>query len=101
MSLAKMIHLLGYGSGLAAADPGGADGPKTMRYSPYLADLVAKGLPLQWEGILSAATNTNEHSKLEIIAELCKQLATQTKQLVTNKNFFTVLGGDHSSAIGT
>lgn len=100
MSISKIIHLLGYGSGLAAADPGSADGPQVMRQSPYLAAMTEKGLQLKWEEMIKPANQTDQ-TKLAVISDLCLRLATQTNKLVANKKFFTVMGGDHSSAIGT
>lgn len=100
MSISKTIHLLGYASGLAGADPGSADGPLVMRSSPALAELGQKGLRLIWEDML-AAEQTTQQSKLAMIGDLCQKLAKKTQQLTTQKEFFTVMGGDHTSAIGT
>lgn len=99
MSISKTIHLLGYASGLAGADQGSADGPLVMRQSPYLADL-GKKINLKWIEMLQL-NQAESASKLAAVAEMCQRLAKQTQQLVTNKQFFTVLGGDHTSAIGT
>ncbi|MHB1948520.1 MAG: arginase [Gammaproteobacteria bacterium] len=100
MSISKTIHLLGYASGLAGADLGSADGPLVMHRSSSLAELSKKGLQLEWEDML-AADQTTSQSKLATIADLCQKLARHTHHLTTQKNFFTVIGGDHTSAIGT
>lgn len=99
MSISKTIHMLGYASGLAGADPGSADGPKVMRQSKDLAELGQKGIRLIWEDMLSA--DQTLQSKLAMVGDLCQRLAKKTHQFTTQKEFFTVMGGDHTSAIGT
>jgi arginase len=100
MSISKTIHLLGYASDLAGANPGSADGPLVMRKSPYFSELGQKGLRLLWDDMLTAEPTIHQ-SKLATIADLCQKLAKKTHQFTTQKEFFTVLGGDHASAIGT
>jgi len=55
-------------------------------------------VPLQWQAMLKPQANL---PKLAAISEECKKLATHVSELVAKNQFFTVLGGDHSCAIGT
>ncbi len=100
MSLTKKINLIGYASGIGAAEPGSGDGPIVLAESPYLSDLNSQGIKLQWEKMLTLP-KSNENSKLNLVTHLSTQLATTTCENAKNKQFFIVLGGDHSSAIGT
>ena len=100
MSVSKALHLLGYASGLAAADPGSSDGPEVMQKSPYLAELVDKGVKLKWDLMIKPDLES-DNSKLAMIATQCQQLAARTEKLTSGQEFFSVLGGDHSCAIGT
>ncbi len=92
------LHLLGYASGVAAALDSCADGPKTLQQSPYLADLANHGIETHWELMLEPKEGL---AKKEQVQYLCKELAQRVDQLVKAKKFFAVIGGDHSSAIGT
>jgi len=93
------LYLIGYGSGIAAAREGCAEGPSALQHSPYLATLTDQGIHLQWEGLLIPPEGN--YSKLDKVAQLTQSLSQQVYQLALNEKFFTVLGGDHSCAIGT
>lgn len=92
----KTTHLIGYASGLGAANPGCADGPPTLQKSPFLAEL--KNV-LHWEAMLHP--EKEQGGKLSEISKLCQQLATVVCNLAEKRAFFITLGGDHTSAVGT
>lgn len=100
MKGSKSISLVGYASDTAGAFSGSKDGPIIMQRSPYLQELSNKGMHLHWENIFTIE-KTGGLSKLEMVAQINQNLAQQIKELSKNKKFFTVIGGDHSSAIGT
>lgn len=88
-----MIHCIGYASDIAGARIGAGDGPNVLQKSPYFS------IPnLQWEEIIYPEKNKD---KLTIVEKACKKLAIKVDELVTQKKFFAVIGGDHTSAIGT
>lgn len=89
------LYLLGYGSGIAGADLGSGDGPLKMRQSAYMA---AVEVPIIWKDIIKAPRNKSVD---ESVTEICTALARQAADLTRKKAMFTVLGGDHSCAIGT
>lgn len=95
----KKLHLLGYASDIAGAAAGSAKGPLVLRQSPYLAALENEKIKLSWGELLQPAHG--DVHKVEKISYLCQQLAEQVAHLTREKKFFVVLGGDHSSAIGT
>ncbi|HSW69476.1 MAG TPA: arginase [Gammaproteobacteria bacterium] len=95
----KSIHLLGYASGLAGATPGSAEGPRTIKNSSYLSILTDHGLILKWENLIQS--KRQNESVLSQVIQLCSELAESSAKLSEDKKPFVVLGGDHTSAIGT
>jgi arginase len=86
--------LIGYASGIAAGNPGCGDA------APYLfkkLDLIQKAK------LLYAIEKENQANpdKYAIVAELCTRLSEETAKCIQHEKFFTVMGGDHSCAIGT
>lgn len=59
---------------------------------------AANILQASWDITLSPVLNDNTEKS---IADLCLQIARETRQSVIDNRFFTVFGGDHSCAIGT
>ncbi len=98
MGAGKKVYLVGSASGIAAADSGCGEGPKVMEKSPYLAKLAAAGLNLTWKAMLTPSTDEPIPSA---VLKHNQNLASVTAELTRQQQFFTVLGGDHSCAIGT
>jgi arginase len=94
----KIISLLGYASGLAAADTGCGDGPAVLAKSDLCAKLKAQGADCDWQEMFYPPA---EKTVSPAVALLCARLAQRTKQLVDQQRMFTVFGGDHSCALGT
>jgi arginase len=94
-----ILNTLGVASGIAANNPGCAEGPGVLQQSKYLKDLPCQ---LDWQKIFTPNTTNVAGSKtLPILTPLLKQVAEQTLQWVKQKKSFLVFGGDHSCAIGT
>lgn len=83
-----MDNILGYACGLGAGDPGCADGPR----------LLFEKYSFEKSCLLSPAFMPD---KYQAIAEICTSLAQETEKRVLANQFFHVIAGDHSSAIGT
>jgi arginase len=96
----KLLCLLGYASGIAGAEPGSADGPVTIQESPYLNELTRQGIQLKWSAMIKTP-RVKETSTLALVRQQCSELAEAVAPLVQQKQMFTVIGGDHTSAIGT
>lgn len=90
------IQAVGYASDLAAANRGASKGPLVLQKSPFIS--VPK-VELQWQKIIFP--NLPLQDILPSVVELNQELAQYTASFVKNNKFFTILGGDHSSAIGT
>jgi len=95
----KSLCVLGYASGIAGSQTGSAKGPVTIQHSPYLSTLLEQGVELNWEKILQSS-HPNA-AVLSQVAELCEQLAQFTAKCTRENKRFLVIGGDHTSAIGT
>ncbi|MCD6048258.1 MAG: rocF [Gammaproteobacteria bacterium] len=93
----KKINFLGYASGLGAGNPLCADGPFYLKQYSELPNHL-KDYSIAWE-ILQP--NLSLSDKKTIIAELNQRLAIATNQSVSKNEAFVVVGGDHSSGIGT
>jgi len=93
----KTISFLGYASGIAAGDARCADGPLVLQKSPLLAELKQAGISADWQAMLAP----QYAEALPAVTDLCEKLAHHTYELTKQKQPFTVMGGDHSCAIGT
>jgi len=94
----KAVHFLGSASGIAAGRPGCGDGPLVLQQSPFLANLADYGIQAEWNAMLK--TN-GASSPLDAVTKINQELAENITKSIKRNNFFTVLGGDHSCAIGT
>jgi arginase len=99
MTNTKTLYLVGYASGLGATNQGCSQGPIIFQHSSYLTDLRNQGINTHWEPLLEPSDN--KFSKMEKIIDLCQRLSKKINQLTLEKKFFTVIGGDHTCAIGT
>ncbi len=107
MSQKLRTEIIGFDSGWGCKDFGCEDGPSALRADVMLADLAAAGVDAKWRGPM-ALRKLGTHQELDtklktlpVIKESLKRLLNLTKQAVENKNIPVVIGGDHSSAIGT
>lgn len=100
MSERNQLYLIGYALGLGGPDRGSADGPLVLEKSPFIADLKNKKLDIHWQSMIRSS-EPSRSDVLKSISEQCHALAESVKTLVQEKKFFIVLGGDHTSAIGT
>lgn len=95
----ESIHLIGYASGIAANNTDCALGPWYFYYHPEL--FRHHGLDVSWHGIVQAASLQRGIDILSIIKDKAHELGGLVKSSTENARRFCVLGGDHSSAIGT
>ena len=93
------LHLLGYAYGNAGIDPRASEGPESVKHSPYLSELAKHHIAYQWDDIIKLKQHCN--SIEEEVQHCCEHLAKHIVNLVKEHQAFTVIGGDHTSAIGT
>ncbi|MCD6038893.1 MAG: rocF [Gammaproteobacteria bacterium] len=95
----KSVYLIGYASSIAGPGPGCSSGPLFLQQSTIFANLNKAGIDLHWQ--LMTVSAPQDSSKLTSVIRQCTLIADQVSDLVQNKKFFIVMGGDHSCAIGT
>jgi len=95
----KDIYVIGYASSIGGPDPSAGEGPLILQKSPFLFSLKKMGMNLHWHTLIKSEANNN--TKLENLTDYNQMLASAVTDLTVNKKFFTVLGGDHTCAIGT
>lgn len=94
------LALIGYASGIAANDPGCAEGPLQLQNHALEQQLSKQHLPSHWRTMLVSRSG-NKDDRLQRVVELNTELAAITFDLIQQNKRFAVLGGDHSCAIGT
>ncbi len=85
--------LLGYASGVAGVDTHAGDAPMIVQQSPFL-----KSSDYQWTSMVHPL---QDKSIIDTVSHVCTALAKDVAELVTKQKTFTVIGGDHTAAIGT
>ncbi len=98
--MTTLLSLLGYASGIGANDPGCAEGPIQLRNNSLEIQLSDHGVMSHWQAMLMPRDGLKAEN-LKHIAALNLELAQITFDLTQQAQRFAVLGGDHSSAIGT
>ena len=93
----KSIDVYGYASGNGAADPRCCMGPITMEGSPTMKNVSE----LHWKTHILPTTAAAQLEAIDGIEKACYKLAQHTFNSCKNQRQFTVIGGDHSVAIGT
>ena len=96
----KRVVLLGYASGIGAKDPGCGDGPLRLRGSGLDEMLHSRGVDAAWGELYFPETRRDE-SVRDTIQRLNKRLTLRVAEVVKSGDCPLVLGGDHSSAVGT
>lgn len=91
--------LIGYASGVAGADSRVSGGPLKMQHSRYLAPALSEGVHFNWEAMIKAPQNVTEVEKE--VSQLLQRLAADVSTSLKAGQLVSVIGGDHSSAIGT
>lgn len=99
----RRIAVIGAANGYGAGDPGCQDGPEVLRALDFLRDLEGVGAGLHWDPILRLDPTTcgPTATPLQKVATLAGQLAQSVCHHLAAGEFPLVIGGDHSSAVGT
>lgn len=95
------LNLIACASGLAGADINSAQGPLVIRNSPYLAELIKNGFPIEWHSTIEQPHLTNSMHVEDGVRIVCDELAMQVSNTLRRKQSVCVIAGDHTSAIGT
>lgn len=97
----QQLNLIGCASGFAGADIHAGDGPLIIQQSPYLASLSKLGIAINWDKMIQVPKQRAALRIDEVVRTICFELANEVATFIKQKKFFTVIGGDHTCAIGT
>ena len=92
-----IVNIYGFASGNAAADSACCMGPIVMENSKFLADINH----IKWQSHILPSYTETQLEAIEGNSITCTKLAKHISSCCTKGQKFTVIGGDHSSAIGT
>lgn len=91
------LYLVGYASGVGGVDVKAGDGPTTLKHSSFMHVLQHF---YQWEAMIYPIDTTSQ-GILRVVSHSCMELAKVISTLTEQHKPFSVIGGDHTSAIGT
>jgi len=93
----SIINIYGFASGNAAADSACCMGPIIMENSKFIKDIPN----IKWQSHILPSYIETQLEAIEGSSIACTKLAKHINSCLTKSQKFTVIGGDHSSAIGT
>lgn len=100
-------EIIGFDSGWGCRDYGCEDGPRAVDAAAILNILNERGVKAKWRGPLGLKSlgdhkdiATREEA-LPLVVEGLRRLSVHARTAVENGHIPVVIGGDHSSAIGT
>lgn len=94
------MQVVGVASGCGARDAGCEAGADALRAMRITAKLRARGLPARWADVIRPVAAYREDS-LKAVRKVCARLARQVERIIFEGDIPIVVGGDHTSAIGT
>ena len=93
------VKLLGYACGAAANNIDCALGPWYFFYHQELFKQIS--VQAEWVRIVEASTEYSGIHVMPLVKEVAEDLGKEVIDLVQDQQRFCVIGGDHSSAVGT
>ncbi|MDF1757946.1 MAG: arginase [Legionellaceae bacterium] len=95
----RVINLVGYASGIAANNIDCSLGPWYFYYHQHLFQNL--DLDVEWKTIVEATSVGRGMDVMPLVIEIVTKLGNAVLPLAKSAEPFCVIGGDHSSAIGT
>jgi arginase len=96
----KALQVIGVASGCGARDPGCEAGADALRAMRITARLRSHGYRARWVDMIRPAS-TYRANTLEAVRRVCVRLAGRVERVIDEGDMPVVVGGDHTSAIGT
>jgi arginase len=96
----KAIQVVGVASGCGARDTGCEAGADVLRAMRITSRLRAHGYSARWTDVIRPAAAYRADT-LRAVAKICARLARRAERIVREGDLPIVVGGDHTSAIGT
>ena len=101
------VEIIGFDSGWGCRNFGCEDGPHKVNAPRLIHTLDAAGIKTKWRGPLGLKflgnheQLTTKEATLPLTLEAVRRLCNTVSSAIANGNIPVVIGGDHSSAIGT
>ena len=96
----KALQVVGVASGCGAPDTGCEAGADVLRAMRITARLRARGFSARWADVIRPAAAYRADS-LKAVRKICVRLAKRVERIIGEGDMPIVVGGDHTSAIGT
>ncbi len=96
----KPMQVVGVASGCGARDVGCEAGADALRAMRITAKLRARGLAARWADVIRPVAAYRADS-LKAVRKVCVRLAKRVERIIAEGDIPIVVGGDHTSAIGT
>jgi len=96
----KSIQVVGVASGCGAPDEGCEAGADALRAMRITARLRSRGFSARWADVIRPAARYRADT-LKSVRRICTRLARRVERIVREGDLPVVVGGDHTSAIGT
>jgi arginase len=96
----KAIQVIGVASGCGARDTGCEAGADALRAMRITARLRSHDYRARWVDMIRPASSYRTNT-LEAVRRICVRLASRVERVVKEGDMPIVVGGDHTSAIGT
>jgi arginase len=96
----KALQVVGVASGCGAPDAGCEAGADVLRAMRITARLRARGFSARWADVIRPAAAYRADS-LKAVRKICVRLAKRVERIIGEGDMPIVVGGDHTSAIGT
>lgn len=100
-------EIIGFDSGWGCGDFGCEDGPSALAVDTILHALSLQDIEAEWRGALGLkflgahAELTTKEKTLPVVLQSLRRLSRHVQDSVVRGSIPVVIGGDHSSAIGT
>ena len=94
------MQVVGVASGCGARDAGCEAGADALRAMRITAKLRARGVPVRWADMIRPAAAYRADT-LKAVRKVCARLAKRVERIIAEGDMPIVVGGDHTSAIGT
>lgn len=93
----RTVNIVAYASDIAANIPGCSKAPNHILSKSIMAQMQECEIDMR----IANFVKPNVANKADAILQMCSQIANTCYRLTAERQSFCVLGGDHSSAIGT
>lgn len=100
LSGTRTLSLIGAATGIGCALTSTSEAPAYLRDRDIVGRLGAQGVDASWSEIIAVKEEAGE-DVADVISSAGRSLAYTVCDAVRNNSSFTVLGGDHSCAVGT